>query len=224
MTPAVLGVDRERPGEVVFQLEQKRIEVRTAVIGIENDARNVRVESNTTNRADVVQVVVRGQMAGRASLISNGSDPLMAQVALDSQCVVIGGCRGPVRRQRGQRRSARRGQIVRAEGHDTRRIGCISVGIANIRRETIDIEDVTSRKRRSVLNKRRIETHVQRVGLTYAVVGDSESAAHDGQSTKIVSMERPRTPRKAKLRPKIVGTGSELVAARADSHVCEETW
>src|SRR5215471_9971750 len=119
-------------------------------------------------------------MPSLATLVAYGSHPLAAQVVLDSQRVMQRGCCGPGRRQCGQLGSTGYGQVVRSEGHDTSRICRIPVGVVDIRRETVHVEDVTPGKSWRVLYKRRIETHVQRIGLRDTVVGNAETAPHNG--------------------------------------------
>ena len=197
MAKAVLRVDRKRPAELVLQLDEKRVEVGRPVIRVVVDAGNVRIESIAVSGAHVVKVVLLRQMASGASLIADGSDPLAAQLPLHSQGVVVGSGRRPVRRQRRQLGSAGGGQVVRTEGHDTGRIGGVSVGVMNIRREAVDVEDVAPGKRGLILHKGRIETDIESVGLCDAVVSDSEAAAHYGAAAQIDSQQRSGCPGKA---------------------------
>src|SRR5215468_7998467 len=92
------------------------------------------------------------------ALIAYGSNPLAAQVVLDSQRVMQRRCCGPGRRQCGQLGSTGCGQVVRSEGNDTSRIGRIPVGVVDIGWETVDVEDVRSGKSWRVMHKRQIET------------------------------------------------------------------
>src|SRR5438874_7907357 len=69
--------------------------------------------------------------------------------------------------------------------------------------EAVGVNDLTIRKGRVVVYKRRVETGVQSVGLDDAVIGDSKAAAKNEPTAKVVSLKLPRTPGKTELRTEV---------------------
>src|SRR5207253_3418985 len=117
------------------------------------------------------------QMTSCAALVPERGNPLVTQIVFASKSVVIGGRGGPSGWQCGELCSAGSRQVVRAERHDAIRVGRIPVGIVDVGRKAVDVENLTSRKSCTVLHEWGIETHVQRVGLGDAVIGKPETAA-----------------------------------------------
>src|ERR1043165_411277 len=99
-----------------------------AVIGIVSYAVDDRVESKTGNRARVIEVVVLGKVASRAALITERGYPMVAEVVLGAERVVIRVSSGPGGWKRGEVHAAGGRQIGAGKGENGIRVRSIPVG------------------------------------------------------------------------------------------------
>ena len=167
-------------------------------------------------------------MTSRTALVAGRCHPLVAQIVLATERVVICVSRGFVGREASQVNAAGGWQIVAGKRDNGIGIGRIASGRIDVRREAVDVKELTfrriqlprwARKGRIIIYKGWIKTHVQGVRLNDTIVGHPEAPAKNEAAAKVVAGELPRTPSKAELRAEVGFLRVELGAACPNAHV-----